>query len=98
MFFDGIGTIVAGTMDGRHTPAAGMIGFRPPAGLGAAGRELYATRLHEVAFRPEMCAAFHFGGHMGATNRVFVAERIAPLLWGAGRIDPPANAVGYASA
>ena len=80
VFFDGIGTIVAGTVDGRHTPAAGMIGFRPPADLDATGKGLYATRLHQVPFRPEMCAAFHFGGHIGATNRVFVAERIAPLL------------------
>ena len=57
-----------------------MIGFRPPVGLSAAGEELYATRLHEVPFRPGMCADFNFGGHMGCTNRVYVAERIAPLL------------------
>jgi len=82
VLFEGIGTILGGTMDGRHTPAAGMIGFRPPADLDAAGKELYATRLHQVPFRPAMCAAFHFGGHAGATNRVFVAERIAPLLQG----------------
>ncbi len=80
VLFCGIGTIVGGTVDGRHTPAAAMIGFRPPQGLRAAGRELYATRLHDMPFRPGMCAAFHFGGHVGATNRVFVAERIAPLL------------------
>ena len=53
VFFTGIGTSVAGTMDGRHTPAAGMIGFRPPSGLSAADEELYATRLHEVPFRPK---------------------------------------------
>ncbi len=88
VFFDGIGTIVAGTMDGRHTPAAGMIGFRPPAGLDAAGRELYRARLHAVPFRPSMCAAFHFGGHMDVTNRVFVAERIAPLLHCCLDLDP----------
>ncbi len=83
-FFCGLFTILGGTVDGRHTPAAGMIGFCPPDGLDAAAKELYATQLHEVPFRPEMCAAFHFGGHMGATNRVFVAERIAPLLQGDG--------------
>jgi pimeloyl-ACP methyl ester carboxylesterase len=82
VFFDGIGTSVAGTMDGRHTPATGMVGFRPPAGLNAEGKELYATRLHEVSFHPKMCVAFNFGGHMGSTNRVFVSERIAPLLRG----------------
>jgi pimeloyl-ACP methyl ester carboxylesterase len=80
VFFDGIGTSIAGTVDGRHTPAAGMIGFRPPRNLSAEGKALYATRLHQVPFRLKMCGAFHFGGHMGSTNRVFVSETIAPLL------------------
>jgi hypothetical protein len=57
-----------------------MLGFRPPPGLSAEGKALYATHLHEVRFRATMCAAFNFGGHMGTTNRVFVSERIAPLL------------------
>ena len=35
----------------------------------AEGKALYATRLHQVPFRLKMCAAFHFGGHMGSTNR-----------------------------
>ncbi len=80
LFFLGIFTTVAGTIDGRHTPAAGMVGFRPPAGLSAADKELYATRLHEVSFRPAMSAAFHLGGHFGPTNRVFVGEWIAPFI------------------
>ena len=80
VLFVGIGTSVAGTVDGRYTPGSGMLGFQPPANLTAEGEELYATRLHDVPFHPKMCAAFHFGGHMGSTNRVFVSERIAPLL------------------
>jgi len=80
---EGMGTCLAGTSDGRHIPAAGMIGFRPPRDLSPAGKELYATRLFEVPFRPGMILDFHFGGHFGPTNRVFVAERIAPLLTGA---------------
>ena len=28
----------------------------------------------------EMIRQFHLGGHFGFTNRVFVAERIAPLI------------------
>jgi hypothetical protein len=83
-FFCGLFTIIGGTVDGRHTLAAGMIGFRRPAVLDAAGNELYATRLHDVPFRAEMCSAFHFGGHMGPTNRVFVAERIVWLVEGCG--------------
>ena len=35
---------------------------------------MYATRLHEVSFRPKLCVAFNFGGHMGPTNRVFVCR------------------------
>ncbi len=80
--FEGIATCIGGTTDGRYGPAAGMIGFRFPAGLSDADRKLYETRLHDVPFRPGMVADFHFGGHFGPTNRVFVAERIAPLLKG----------------
>jgi pimeloyl-ACP methyl ester carboxylesterase len=84
--FLGIGTCVAGTMDGRHSPAAGMLGFRQPAGLKDAERELYAARLHDVPYRAAMFADFHFGGHLGASNRVFVAKHVAPLLSAVGRI------------
>jgi pimeloyl-ACP methyl ester carboxylesterase len=82
VFFEGIATSLAGTTDGRYGPAAGMLGFRPPAGLSESNQMLYRTRLHEISFRPEMVTAFHFGGHFGPANRVFVAERIAPLLKG----------------
>jgi pimeloyl-ACP methyl ester carboxylesterase len=81
LFFVGIGTVVAGTVDGRHTCCAGMIGFRTPAD--PARRELYAQRFREVPFRAAMMADFHFGGHMGPSNRVFVARNLAPLITGA---------------
>jgi pimeloyl-ACP methyl ester carboxylesterase len=80
--FLGAATSIGGTADGRHGPAGGMIGFRPPRDLSDAGKSLYETRLHEISFRPAMIADFHFGGHIGPTNRIFVAERIAPLLKG----------------
>ena len=82
VFFLGIFTCLLGTVDGRHVPAAGMTGFRPPTQSSAEEQRLYAARLHQTAFRPHMCLAFNFGGHMGPTNRVFVAETIAPLLRG----------------
>jgi pimeloyl-ACP methyl ester carboxylesterase len=82
IFFEGIATSLAGTTDGRYGPAAGMLGFRSPAGLSESNQKLYQTQLHQIAFRPEMITAFHFGGHFGPSNRVFVAERIAPLLKG----------------
>ena len=82
VFFVGIGTVVAGTVDGRHTLSAGMVGFRVPAGLDDARRELYEKRLRDVPFRAAMVADFHFGGHMGPSNRVFVARHVAPLVRG----------------
>jgi pimeloyl-ACP methyl ester carboxylesterase len=83
LFFVGIGTVLAGTVDGRHTCCAGMIGFRVPADLDGGRRELYAQRVRDVPFRAAMMADFHFGGHMGPSNRVFVARNLAPLIKGA---------------
>ena len=80
LFFVGLMTRILGTLDGRHCPAAGLSGFHRPPQLTAEGHQLYDTRLHQTPFRAWMCAAFHFGGHMGPTNRVFIAESIAPLL------------------
>jgi pimeloyl-ACP methyl ester carboxylesterase len=80
VFFVGMGTCLAGTVDGRHSPAAGMLGFRPPADLSSNGRDLYDRKLHDVCFRMTMIGAFNLGGHFGPVNRVFVAEYVAPLL------------------
>jgi pimeloyl-ACP methyl ester carboxylesterase len=80
VFFLGIGTVVAGTIDGPHTVSAGMVGFRFPGDLDAAERALYERQLHQIPFRAAMMADFNFGGHMGASNRAFVARHVAPLL------------------
>lgn len=82
VLFLGIATCVGGTMDGRHTPAAGMVGFRLPGELSVVEQDLYAARLHDVPYRVAMMSDFNFGGHMGASNRVFVARQVAPLLTG----------------
>jgi pimeloyl-ACP methyl ester carboxylesterase len=75
-FFLGAGTWVAGTLDGPHQKAAGMVGFRTPLGL----HDVYAARLHDVAFRPGMVADFNFGGHLSVTSRPFIANHVAPIL------------------
>jgi pimeloyl-ACP methyl ester carboxylesterase len=80
VFFVGMGTCLAGTVDGRHTPSAGMLGFRPPADLSSDSRELYDRKLYDVRFGASMIGAFNLGGHFGPVNRVFVAEHVAPLL------------------
>ena len=64
-----IGTSVAGTIDGRHTPSAGAFGFKES-----------DDKLHETPFEFPMVASWHLGGHFGCVNRVFVADWIAPLI------------------
>lgn len=74
-FFLGVFTTVAGTLDGRHSPSAGMLGFRP--------RELEPherARFEEIPFRPEFLADFNWAGHFGFTAVPFVRNHVAPLL------------------
>ncbi|MHC4716897.1 MAG: alpha/beta hydrolase family protein [Planctomycetota bacterium] len=70
------GTTFHGTMDGKHTTAAGMDGFNVPAN-GAVAR-LY-ERLFQVAWDREMDKAWNFGGHLGSSSRRFVARYVAPF-------------------
>jgi pimeloyl-ACP methyl ester carboxylesterase len=72
LFFDVLGTVVFGTVDGRWGPAAGWCGVTGPASV--------HPKLTQIGWTPRDVVAFHLGGHFGATNRVFVAERIAPRL------------------
>ncbi len=57
--------------------AAGACGFQTrsvPKGFGE------AAELHECPYHMRMALRFNFGGHFGCTNRLFVAEEIAPIL------------------
>lgn len=81
-FFLGLGTLVFGTLDRRHRVSAGAIGFKLPEGLTDVEQQLYATRLHSIVYEWKMAGSFHFGGHFGWTNRVFVSEWVAPVLLG----------------
>jgi len=80
LFFLGLATLVAGTIDGPHTVSAGMVGFRPATATDAGVPPLDEQRLHQIPFRAAMIADFNCGGHMGVANRVFVARQVAPLL------------------
>ena len=43
--------------------------------------ELYAAKLHDVAFRPGMIVDFHVGEALSViTSRPFLAKNVAPLL------------------
>jgi len=74
------GTLLFGTSDGRHAVSAGCCGFSLPGGARPADVALYRDRLRQRGYRPRMLGQFHWGGHLGWANRVFVAETVAPLL------------------
>lgn len=65
--FVGVGTTIFGTLDGWHTPSAGMLGFRSP-------------NVRQTAYGPRLVRSFNLGGHFGCVHRVFIAEHVAPLL------------------
>ena len=64
-----LGTSIAGTIDGDYAPAAGGKGFdSQPHGL------------TQVPYDPRMVIHGNLGGHLGATNRRFVREQVAPIV------------------
>jgi pimeloyl-ACP methyl ester carboxylesterase len=74
------GTTLFGTYDGKHAPAAGAFGFKEPAGLDDAGRDLYRSKLHEVPFNLRMIASGNWGGHFGPSWIHFSKNYLAPIL------------------
>src|SRR5581483_2872801 len=77
----GLGTSIFGCFDGRHGPAAGMIGFRQLAtaveqGVANASAVIFEQTCHTW----KMVRQFHAAGHFGYAHRVFIAETIAPIL------------------
>lgn len=83
-----LATTVLGTVDGKHTVSSGAIGFRLPENADAETRRLYEARLVEIPFTKEMKRSFHFTGHFGYVNRLFVEEWIAPLLESSDQVIP----------
>ena len=75
-----VGTTLAGTVDGRHTAAAGAVGFQIPADLGPDARRLYRSKLRQVPYDCRMSAHGNFGGHFGSTGIDFSREYIAPII------------------
>jgi len=78
-----VGTGLFGTIDRKHTRAAGAVGFRRPAGASTTRARAY-DKLHPVRYRPEMAQAGNRGGHTGWARRQFVAVWVAPILLAAG--------------
>ncbi|UCD27643.1 MAG: alpha/beta fold hydrolase [Planctomycetota bacterium] len=80
VFFLRFGTTIMGTVDGRHTTAAGAVGFALPWGLDKQDRRLYGAKLHQQQYTPQMAKSGHIGTHIGWANRKFVAEWLAPII------------------
>jgi len=73
----GMGTMVAGTMDGRHSSSAEQVGFEAP----AAGRaDPCGGKLLQIAWEPEMTKAGNTGMHLTSGARRYVARYVAPLV------------------
>jgi len=76
-----LGTTVFGTMDGRHTPSAGLVGFRRPPDLSPADQEAY-EKVRQIGWHPRMIRDGHFGDHTGCTNTRFSRRVLAPIALG----------------
>jgi pimeloyl-ACP methyl ester carboxylesterase len=74
------GTTIAGTIDGKHTPAAGAFGFSLPEEIAPEKRVLYETKLRQVGYDLEMAAHGNLGGHFGSTWYQFSEDYLAPIL------------------
>lgn len=73
----GVGTTIAGTMDGKHTSSAGRIGFVLPL---AADKKVYKAKLYQVPYQKQMAEAGYSGGHISSSAVDFVADYVAPLV------------------
>jgi pimeloyl-ACP methyl ester carboxylesterase len=71
----GLGSIIFGTVDGRHTAAAGRRGFVIPPGA------VEYAKLRQIPYDPAWAVQFgNTGGHGQALNPRFAKALIAPLL------------------
>lgn len=77
-----LGTMVFGTMDRKHTPGAGAVGFRVPEDASDEVRAVYDKKLHQIAYDPSMIEFGHYGTHHGWTHPPFVAHFLAPIITG----------------
>lgn len=76
VFMLGFGTQLFGTIDGKRTQAAGLVGFHPPF---RADTNEY-RKLIEIKHDPGWWIWGNFGGHSGAMSSTFAKEFVAPLL------------------
>ena len=75
--FLGMGTTIAGTMDGRHTSAAGRLGFLPSGGQSEPARR---QKLYQIPWRGVMRRSGHWGGHTSSSSEGFIRDFVSPLV------------------
>ena len=73
----GVGTTVAGTMDGEHTSSAGRVGFVEPQG---AARPSVYRRLLQIPWFARMSRTGNTGLHFTSGAGPFVAQYVAPFI------------------
>jgi pimeloyl-ACP methyl ester carboxylesterase len=69
-----------GTTEGRHTVAAGAVGFQTPKQLEPEARDEYQSQVSQQSYSTAMLMDGHCGGHFGWSSRTFIARHVAPLL------------------
>ena len=77
----GLGTSMYGTIDGKMTNSAGMMGFSRSATVGLPSG---GPKLIQVAWREEMIGQGHLGGHITSGSMAFVRKSVAPFIAGDG--------------
>jgi hypothetical protein len=73
---NGGGTLLFGTIDGKHSAAAGFTGFHQPPGADPA----QYRKLVELKYDPAWIAWGNFGSHMGGLSSAFATHVLAPML------------------
>lgn len=92
LLFVGLGTTLFGTCDGRHAPAAGLVGFhRSACGAIRENGESEAPSLRQMWFHWKMLRDFNIAGHLSCVNPRFVRNWIAPILLEEAAPQPPAQ-------
>lgn len=80
LWFLGLGTLIAGTVDGRHCISAGNVGFSPEV---MTRSHLYGQKqIHRLPYDFSMLRTGHWGGHLSVTSPQFIAEYVTPRLMG----------------
>ena len=77
----GAGTWLFKTVDRVRSVGAGMVGFRPPAGLDEAGGRA-TPGSGRSAGGPAMARTGYLGGHVGPDSPAFLRKYVVPLLTG----------------